>query len=492
MVSKNKKSFLKNAAIYGLGGVATQIAGIILLPLYTQYLTPIEFGVLDLVNRVGQVILITLMVNGLRMATLTFYQQAENSTEKDSVASSQTALVLLIVLSFGTLSVVFSGWLAQLAGIKDPDLLSLGIIASLSEALLIVPLALIQARIESTTFVVVSLGMLVCRVALCILALAYFQLGLFGVLWSSIVVSVGFGGLLTAREINRGSLRLDLRQVVSGFRFAIPFLPAGILAFVMVSSDRFLLNASNHQEELGLYSLAMRLATAVVLFSITPIYRVWSSTMYDVAKRDDAATNFGEMYTRMMHAFVVVGLLFAMFSPELVYLLASEEFYGTAALVAPLVLSQYFYNGASALDAAFYVQRKTNIKPLIILIATVATLILYVLFIPKYGASAAAWSSVIGNAIYWQLTWIFAQRVFPIRFDWIKNFGVLGLAAIVQLVSSLMPLSIVAFLVKATLFLTFMVAIWFLKFISDADRDKLLSAFVSLKQRLKSTRVSHK
>src|SRR5271169_5589368 len=69
-----QNTFVKHAAIYGIGLLLLRVVGFALLPLYTAYLAPADFGILELIQRTGEVILICLMVNGLRLAALTLYQ----------------------------------------------------------------------------------------------------------------------------------------------------------------------------------------------------------------------------------------------------------------------------------------------------------------------------------------------------------------------------------------------------------------------------------
>ncbi len=56
MAGLNSRSFLKHAAVYGFGTLLLQAASVVLLPLYTRYLTPADYGTLEILNRVGQVL----------------------------------------------------------------------------------------------------------------------------------------------------------------------------------------------------------------------------------------------------------------------------------------------------------------------------------------------------------------------------------------------------------------------------------------------------
>jgi O-antigen/teichoic acid export membrane protein len=47
---KKLKKALKHTVIYSLGNISTKLVGFILLPLYTSYLSPAEYGILGLLE----------------------------------------------------------------------------------------------------------------------------------------------------------------------------------------------------------------------------------------------------------------------------------------------------------------------------------------------------------------------------------------------------------------------------------------------------------
>ncbi len=66
--------------------------------------------------------------------------------------------------------------------------------------------------------------------------------------------------------------------------FALPFLPGGLCFFILHHGDRFFLLQEGGAEEVAIYALGYKLALAVSMFSLTPLYMVWSVRMYDVAQ----------------------------------------------------------------------------------------------------------------------------------------------------------------------------------------------------------------
>ncbi len=84
----SSQSFLKHAAVYGLASMLTQAAGFVLLPLYTRYLSPADYGVLEILGRIAETAATVLLFGGFRQALFTFYQQASDEKERRRVVSA--------------------------------------------------------------------------------------------------------------------------------------------------------------------------------------------------------------------------------------------------------------------------------------------------------------------------------------------------------------------------------------------------------------------
>ena len=50
---KKLLSLLSDVAVYGISGLLSQLIGFLLLPVYTNYLTPVDQGLITMVATVG-------------------------------------------------------------------------------------------------------------------------------------------------------------------------------------------------------------------------------------------------------------------------------------------------------------------------------------------------------------------------------------------------------------------------------------------------------
>ena len=101
------KSFFKNNLTYNIGNIFTLGIAIFLLPIYTKYLSPNEFGIMDLFMVIGTFINLTIALE-ISQGLGRYYQEAKNTSKKKEYTSSAFWFTFLVYLSFFFLSFLFS------------------------------------------------------------------------------------------------------------------------------------------------------------------------------------------------------------------------------------------------------------------------------------------------------------------------------------------------------------------------------------------------
>jgi O-antigen/teichoic acid export membrane protein len=466
-------SFLWHAAVYGLGSLALQAASVILVPLYTRCLSPAEFGVLEIISRMGEVFNILLMANGIRLAAFTFYCQAESETEKEKTAATVLFVQGLFFFGFGLAATALAPLSGRLIGINDPRLLVFGILMIMIEGTTVVPLAMIQARIDSTYYISVMAGMFCTRVSLTILFVAGLKWGVWGVLGASAATSAAFGLVLIWYETGTHVFRPDGKKLREVLRFAIPFVPAGLCGFVLHNCDRFFLMNYGGADEVGQYSLGYRLATAVGSLSIGPLIQVWTAQMYNAFKRADAAVYVGRIGTRILAVYIFGGLGLAIFEDEVVQILAVPGYYGATSVMGILVLAYFFWHTANFMDAPLWVFRRSALKPKILLVSSSATVALCFLLIPRWGVSGAAYSVLGGLVIQCIVTWLVARRVYRVHYEFGRLAIMLGLAIALALAALPAGHGALGIAYQTLLWFAWPTLLWTTGFVSPEEKTHL-------------------
>ena len=87
---------IKHSAIYGLGQVLARITSFLLLPIYTRYLTPADYGVIAIMDFVATILAI-LIGAGMSNAATRYHFDVKSEEERNSV--SWTGLTFLLGIS---------------------------------------------------------------------------------------------------------------------------------------------------------------------------------------------------------------------------------------------------------------------------------------------------------------------------------------------------------------------------------------------------------
>ncbi len=470
------RSFLKHAATYGLATLLVQAGGFVLLPLYLRCLSEADNGVLELVGRLAETVGTLLLLGGFRQALFTFYQQAGEELERRRVVTTAYLLIATAALIGALIFGVLTPWLSS--DEVPAWLLYLAVAGILLEPFSLLPLTLIQARIESATYTLVVVAQFVVRVGLCFVLIRLLNWGVAGALSATALVGLGFGLLLSGRELARGIAWPSWLHVREMLAFALPLLPGGLCFFVLHNGDRFVLRGWATLAEIGIYAVGYKLAMIARLTSLVPFYMVWSSRMYAVAKENDAPRIFGQVFTRVMAAYLFAGLAVCLFAQELLTLLGGARWSVAAAVVPPIVLACGLQAAATLMDAAFFLRRRTSLKLAVTVYATLAMLLCYAVFIPWLGIHGAALATVLGFAVLLITTWSATQRIFYVDYEWRRLAGLFTLAIVLLALGWGFPLSVWGIVAKSVLLLCGPLAAWLLNLVT-AEEKLLLRHLVS-------------
>jgi O-antigen/teichoic acid export membrane protein len=462
------RSFLKHAAFYALATFLVQAGGFVLLPMYLRCLTPDEYGVLEVVGRLAETVGTCLLFGGFRQALMTFYQQAGNDRERRQVVSATFLLVVGSCLAGGAAALVFSPYLgtwltpdlSTSARAPAPFLLRLAVLGILLEPLCLIPLALMQARSESAGYVLVVVGQFILRIGLCILLVRYLHWGVTGTLTATAATGALFGLTLSLRELGKGLAWPAIHHLRALVAFSLPMLPGGLCFFLLHHGDRFFLLHYCSTSDVGLYGLGYKVAMVVGSFSLTPLYMVWSARLYGVARQPDSANVFGRVFTRILAAYLFVGLGLCLFAKEVVIFLGGPDYRAAAWFVPPVVFACFFQSASSLMDAGFYVRHRTGVKLAITMATTAVMLLLYCTLIPRWGSKGAALATLGGFTFLSLATFFVTQRMFPVHYEWTRLAGLLALAAALWLAGHTLLPGPLGFVVRAVLWLTAPLLAW--------------------------------
>jgi O-antigen/teichoic acid export membrane protein len=202
----------------------------------------------------------------------------------------------------------------------------------------------------------------------------------------------------------------------------------------MTSSDRFILAALSDQAEVGLYDMAAKLSS-VVLMATMAFQQAWSPFAYSILGEKGAE----RVYAKVLDVYALVGCAIAtavvLFGPLLFHVLTTEPFY-PAVTCLPFLVFAHFFSGAHFIAGLGSGIAKRSL-PLAgsIGIGAVVNVGLNFALIPLWGRDGAAAATLAAYAVTTLYLFVTSQRQHTIPYRWSVLLGCLATSAAVIFVA---------------------------------------------------------
>lgn len=425
------KTFFKNSFIYTIGTVLTRGIGIILIPIYTRYLSPSEYGILDLFMILGSIISLTIALE-IHQAVVRFYQDTKDENEKMQYVSSAFIFSIFIYSLYFVISYIFSETFTIfiLDDIKFQNIFLLASAAIASGGLFYFTSGQLRWQLLPTQSVVVSIVHV-----LIVASIAVYLLTIENIKVESIFIGQIFGnifGTFLSIYFSKKSYRFvfvyeKFRELIN---FSYPLVFSGVAVFIALYIDRIAIKELLGLEELGIYGLAYRFA-AVTSFVMIAFQSSLSPLIYKHYKEEQTPRNIAKLFDGFVvfALFVVAGSI--LFSREIVILLSTKEFYSASTLVSPLVMAVFFSN-MYIFAPGIGIAKKTKTLALISATSAIINTILNYIMIPIYGLQGAAIATLFSSISVFSLYVYIGAKYYRIPYDWYKKILVFIIVLIVS------------------------------------------------------------
>jgi O-antigen/teichoic acid export membrane protein len=428
------------SAVYGLGSVLVRGLAFLLLPLYTRYLRPAEYGVVALTVTVS-VILGMLYPLGLRGAvSRTYYESGTVEDRKQRVGTLWIAMLLSAVV----MALVLDRAGPSLAAAVLPEVpfhpyLRLAVWTAFLGVLGITPLVLLQAQERPVAYVAVTIWTAVTTTAVTVWlvvrgggAEGYLRGALIGAALAAVPYIV-----LTMRQI-RPVFRVGV--LMPALAFSLPLVPHALAGWALEMSDRAILTRLIPLHDVGVYSLGYQLGAAMGLLT-TAFNAAWVPFLFGTLKQEGEAAHpkLARLVTYYAIALCFIGLGWSLLVKHAIVLIAGPEF-RDAYRITPWVVGGYVCSGLYLIPTnLLFWRQRTRVIPLVTLAAGAVNVGLNLWLVPRYGAIAAAWSTVVAYAVLLLLTWRTAERHHAFPYEYRRLGLIAGLALALFLTGQLLP-----------------------------------------------------
>jgi len=433
------RTLVKDSAVYAVGTIASRLVGFIMIPVYTRVLTPADYGIIETIIRLVDIIGLLLSL-GLAEALLRHYYLAKTDEERNRLIGTVLNLNLLVVIGGILVFYPLSPWMTRLAFGHDryTHYVAVSLAAMMIGSLIELPLTLWRAEGKAWRFTAISLLKLLTQLGTNIVLVVWLRWAVWGVVMSSFLNAALWSAVLGVLVRLRYGSYFDKRWLRPVLRYGLPLVPASLSLFILNFGDRFFLTRYASTSELGLYSLAYRFAMLVSTF-YGVVSLAWGPWAFRVGEMDDGGLHIRRATALVLLTFAAISSGIALMSLPAVRLMSAPSFWEAADYVPALAFGYWLFVAQAPLSVGIRLARRTEYLTMTNGFSAATCLALSFLLIPRYGVWGAVWTTVISFAVLATVIFAVAQSVYPIRHDW-AAVAIAVLIAAVPMMSNMVTL----------------------------------------------------
>lgn len=429
-------SLLKNTAIFTAFLFFQRIASFVLMPLYTRYLSPEEYGKIAVTMSLSSVLGIFYLLS-LNAPTIRFYYDAPNDLNFIAKLWGQVLVILgLNILMLSSILYIGRNWLLTPVMDEVPiwPFALFAVLISVTSSVYNLYQAFLQAQQKARSFATNNVLFFLVSTGSAIIMVVGFDLGAIGVLSATLLANVIFAIFALYRIIPRSSFSFDKAMTKNILTYSLPLVPHAISGWITGTMDRLFLVKYLDMAKVGIYNIAYQVSFFILAFS-SSVNQAFVPWFYEQMRRgDEASMRKVSLVTEVgVFFYAGVGFIVSYWIEEILFFLVASPFHSAATFV-PLLVSSAVFGGAYFFLCApiFYTKSATKKMPFLTFGGSMVNVIGNLVLIKYWGALGAAVTSLLGNAVITLLVANYSRKLvtIPYRFfvmlGWICFFGALA------------------------------------------------------------------
>jgi O-antigen/teichoic acid export membrane protein/glycosyltransferase involved in cell wall biosynthesis len=441
----------KQSAIYGLGGLVSRILAVLLLPLYTSYLSTDDYGKIETLVAASSVVMILLQL-GITSAFFRFYFDARDAEGRVRVVRTSFWFTMVSATVGLVLALVLADPISRMLQIgSQPGLVvaaAIGMWAQMNYAQLT---AVFRAEDRAVGYVIASLANVIVTVGATVLLVVTFHEGPLGVLVGNFIGTLCVYLVLLGYRRYQLGLEFDRKLFRAMNRFGLPLVPAALALWAINFIDRLFIALFKDQGEVGVYSVAVRVSSAIVFLMIA-FRTAWPAFAYSIEDDREARRTYSYVLTYVVFVSCWVSLFFGLLAPWIVHVLArNPAFHRASEAVGLLSFGGAAYIAYTVMAIGSGRARKTQWNWVIAGAAAAVNIALNVILIPPYGMEGAAIATCAAYVALFVGMVIYSQEVYYVAYQWRRVLTATAAAVALNAVGATLhvPLVVAVLLVLA-------------------------------------------
>jgi len=413
---------------YTAASVVSKVIAVLLLPLYTSYLTPADYGQAELLF--STVVAASIVIRlGLIEALMRFYYLP--GERGDRVIATGFAALLWTTTIGALIALPFAPQIGDAISGEalDPGLVRIAIGGLWVLTLYEYMVTLFRLDERARAYFAFTIGNVLLAIPLTVTLVVGLDAGAEGLLLGAYLAGLPFLLWLIYAERRRLALWPERALLGRMFRFGLPTMPAEISIYSLAFIDRIIISHSLGATQLGLYGLAFKFSQAIQVV-VRGFQLAWPPLAYSIRDDEEARRTYAVVVTAFaaLCGAIVVGMWLE--ARWIVRLLAAPDFFDSYEAIGPLALGAALYGIYLALVVILGRTGKTGYNFPVTIVATIANVVLNLILVPAWGIIGAGVALIVSYLIVIVLIYAVSRRIFPIPWQWGRLAVVVGAGAV--------------------------------------------------------------
>lgn len=415
-MSKKHKYLAKNVFLFSLSGFVPRILSVILIPLYTSYLTTAEYGISDFISTTVS-LLIPIFTLDIQDAVMRF--AIDDKYESRDVFS----IAIRIILAGTALVCIGTGivYVANIPGIKSTYLIFF-VIMYFTTAIYNTVSLFCRGIDKVHIMVGSSIANSVVSLSANILFLAVFHWGLTGYLIANTLGSIigllwCFIGAKLFKYIKWDISKKIQKEMIA---FSFPLIFSVIAWWINSASDRYILTWLSGVAVSGLYAVSYKIPGILSVFQ-SIFAQAWSISAVKEFDKNDSDGFISSMYRTMNFAMVAICSGLMIVNIPIAKILYAKEFFKAWQFVPPLLISVVLNAMALFIGSIFTAVKDTKTLSISTIAGATVNTVLNFVFIHFWGAYGAALATMLGYAVVLIARHVILRKHILMRINWTRD-----------------------------------------------------------------------
>lgn len=481
-VSKEVKSIGRKSGVYFIGQVLSRVIGFVMLPVYTHYISPTNYGAMEMIEILASCLMFIVAVNiGESMGR--FYYAEKDQGKRDKVVSTSYIGISILGIPVVLLALILSPIIAGIIS-DEPEygyILQIAFVSTWFAVICDIGFSYLRMIYKAKLFVTVIIIQLIIALTLNILFVVFMEMDILGVFYSTLISQAFAGIVLAVGVLKKTKLHFSRSLFWELVKFGMPIVPSRIAMMLGFVSNRFFLRWSNSADptfalaQVGLLSLGHKFGLVINRFVTVSFNSYWNPRRMELLlnAEPEAKRTVARVCTYATMGTFFAALVIASGIESVIEIIADPSYHDAYIVVPFISLAYVALSIETHFVAGLHYSKQTKWLTYISFFGLGIVLIWNYIFVPKYGLIGAATSNLAGFIFRLFFIYKVSQRLFKIPYELGRIFVIFLVSIVIYFIAQTINLDSPywTFLARMGVVMFFPILFFLIGFYTKGERE---------------------